>query len=121
MIWEKEDFYFLENAFKTGQEPPQILEAQSLFIPIIRYPLKKARKEVVRLLHSTPLCDEKTKVLQVNDATPTTCQIRIPVSTKNFPTAWDLRVYIRKKMIEYIRKNFPGSLPCTRVMIEEKD
>jgi len=47
---------------------------------------------------------QKAKVLQVSDAKETTVEIRILVSAKNSPTAWDLRVYIREKMIEFIQK-----------------
>jgi c-di-GMP-related signal transduction protein len=41
------------------------------------------------------------------------------VSAKDSPTAWDLRVFIREKMIEFIQKNYPESLPRTRVVFEQ--
>jgi hypothetical protein len=60
-------------------------------------------------------------VLQVTGSKETNLEIRILVSAKNSPTAWNLRVYIREKMIEYIQKNYPESLPKTRVLLEGDD
>ncbi|MFW5873570.1 MAG: hypothetical protein ACOCVD_02705 [Bacillota bacterium] len=48
-------------------------------------------------------------------------EIRILVSAQDSPTAWKLRVYIREKLIEFIQKNYPESLPKTRVEIPDKD
>ena len=56
-------------------------------------------------------------VLQVTDSKEATVEVRILVSARNSPTAWDLRVYIREKMIEFIQKNYPDSLPRTRVSL----
>ena len=76
---------------------------------------------MTRLLNSCELWDKKVNVLQVTDAKETTLEIRILVSAKNSPTAWDLRVFIREKMIEFIQKNYPESLPRTRIILENKD
>jgi hypothetical protein len=57
----------------------------------------------------------------VTDARQNTVEIRILVSAKNSPTAWDLRVFIREKMIDFIQKNYPESLPRTRVVMENVD
>ena len=64
--------------------------------------------------------DKKVKVLQVTDSKESTLEIRILVSAKNSPTAWDLRVYIREKMIEFIQNTYPESLPKARVLLEKE-
>ena len=64
--------------------------------------------------------DKKVNVLQVTDSKESTLEIRILVSAKNSPTTWDLRVFIREKMIEFIQKNYPESLPRTRVLLEKE-
>lgn len=79
------------------------------------------RKELTRLLESTSLWDKKVNVLQVTDAKEHGVEIRALMSAKDSPTAWDLRVFIREKLIEFLQKNYPESLPKTRVLLQEKD
>jgi hypothetical protein len=43
------------------------------------------------------------------------------MSAKDSPTAWDLRVFVREKLIEFLQKNYPESLPKKRIRIEEGD
>ncbi|MEL7147026.1 MAG: mechanosensitive ion channel family protein, partial [Bacteroidota bacterium] len=62
--------------------------------------------------------DGEVNVLQVTDSKEFTVESRILVSAKNSPTAWDLRVYVREKMIEFIQKNYPESLPRSRVVLK---
>jgi small-conductance mechanosensitive channel len=76
------------------------------------------REELTRLLKSTPHWDGKVNVLQVTDAKERSIEIRALMSAKDSSTAWDLRVFIREKMIEFLQKNYPESLPKTRVFIE---
>ncbi len=75
------------------------------------------RNELTRLLESTNLWDKKVNVLQVTDAKEHTVEIRALMSAKDSPTAWDLRVYVREKLIDFLQKNYPDSLPRTRVLL----
>ena len=77
------------------------------------------RKELTRLLESTPLWNKKVNVLQVTDAKEYSVEIRALMSAKDSPTAWDLRVFIREKLIEFLQKNYPESLPKTRILLQE--
>ena len=77
------------------------------------------RAELDRILENTTLWDKKTKVLQVTEAKERTVESRILVSAKNSPTAWDLRVHVREKMVEFLQKNYPDTLPKTRVTMEQ--
>ena len=76
------------------------------------------REELTRLLKSTPHWDGKVNVLQVTDAKERSIEIPALMSAKDSPTAWDLRVFIREKLIDFLQKNYPESLPKTRVFIE---
>ena len=80
---------------------------------------EEMRKELDRILETTQLWDKKVKVLQVTDAKERTVESRILVSAKNSPTAWDLRVYVREKMIEFLQKNYPESLPKMRITLDQ--
>lgn len=56
----------------------------------------------------------------MTDSKELTVETRILVSAKNSPTAWDLRVHVREKMIEFIQKNYPESLPKARIVLDQK-
>lgn len=56
--------------------------------------------------------------MQVTNTTEKSVEIRVLVSAKDSPTAWDLRVYLREKLLEFIQKNYPEALPKTRISID---
>ena len=56
--------------------------------------------------------------MQVTNTTEKSVEIRVLVSAKDSPTAWDLRVYLREKLLEFIQKNYPEALPKARISID---
>ncbi|MFC3416684.1 mechanosensitive ion channel family protein [Algoriphagus hitonicola] len=110
--------YFLENPFQNWtRTSADIIGSVFLYTDYI-VPFDELRKELDRILENTSLWDKKTKILQVTDAKEGTVESRILVSARNSPTAWDLRVHVREKMIEFLQKNYPQSLPRTRIILE---
>lgn len=123
-IWDKRRLvlpstYFLEKPFQNWTRTTADIVGTVFLHTDYTIPIDALREELSRLLQTTELWDKKVQVVQVTEAKETTVEIRILVSAKNSPTAWDLRVFIREKMIEFIRKNYPGSLPRTRINIEK--
>ncbi len=123
-IWDKRRLvlpstYFLEKPFQNWTRTTADIIGSVFIYTDYTISFDALRKELTRLLESTELWDQKVNVLQVTDAKELTLEIRILVSAKNSPIAWDLRVYIREKMIEFIQKNYPQSLPKTRVILEK--
>lgn len=124
-IWDKRRLvlpstYFLEKPFQNWTRNSADIIGTIFLYTDYMIPFEELRKELTRLLHTTELWDKKVDVLQVTDSKETTIEIRILVSAKNSPTAWDLRVYIREKMIEFIQKNYPESLPKTRITLNKE-
>lgn len=125
-IWDKRRLvlpttYFLDKPFQNWTRTSADILGTVFIYTDYMISFEALRKELTRLLHSCELWDKKVNVLQVTDSKESTLEIRILVSAKNSPTAWDLRVYIREKMIEFIQKNYPESLPKTRIILERKD
>ncbi|EAZ82074.1 mechanosensitive ion channel family protein [Algoriphagus machipongonensis] len=112
--------YFLETPFQNWTRTSGDLLGSVFLYTDYTIPFDELRKELDRILETTDLWDKKVKVLQVSDAKEFTVETRILVSARNSPIAWDLRVYVREKMIEFIQKNYPDSLPKTRVVLEKK-
>lgn len=110
--------YFLENPFQNWTRTSADIIGSVFLYTDYTVPFDELRKELDRILKNTSLWDQKTKVLQVTDAKERTVEIRILVSARNSPTAWDLRVLVREKMIEFLQKNYPQALPRTRIVLE---
>lgn len=113
--------YFLEKPFQNWTRNNADIIGSVFLYTDYTIPFDVLRKELTSLLTKSNLWDKKVNVLQVTDSKENTIEIRILVSAKNSPTAWDLRVYIREKMIEFIQNNYPDSLPKTRIAITDNN
>ena len=82
-------------------------------------PLDKLREELTRILESDPKWDRKVNVLQVTDSTEKTMEIRALMSAADSPSAWDLRVNVREKLIDFLQKNYPENLPRSRLVFSK--
>ncbi len=123
-IWDKRRLvlpstYFLEKPFQNWTRNSADIVGSVFIYTDYTVPFDELRKELDRLLEETELWDKKAKVLQVTDAKESSVEIRILVSAKNSPTTWDLRVFIREKMIAFLQENYPESLPKTRIKIHD--
>jgi small-conductance mechanosensitive channel len=78
-------------------------------------PVERVRAELKRILDESARWDKRGWALQVTDATERTVQLRALMSAPDGPTAFELRCEVREKLIEFIRSEFPGSLPRVRV------
>ncbi len=112
--------YFIEKPFQNWTRTTADILGTVFIYTDYTISIEILRIELSRLLKDCELWDKKVNVIQVTDSKETHMEIRILVSAKNSSTAWDLRAYIREKMIEFIQKNYPESLPKTRINIENK-
>lgn len=124
-IWDKRRLvlpstYFIDKPFQNWTRNSGDIIGTVFLHTDYNVPFDELRIELTKQLESTELWDGKVNVLQVTDAKEFSVEIRILVSAKNSPTAWDLRVFIREKMIVFIQENYPESLPRTRVELKDK-
>lgn len=125
-LWDKRRLvlpstYFLEKPFQNWTRTSADLIGTVFLYTDYTVSFDDLREELTRILNKTELWDKNVNVLQVTDTRQTTVEIRILLSAKNSPTAWDLRVHVREKMIDYIKKNYPESLPKTRVSLNRQE
>ena len=124
-IWDKRRLvlpstYFLEKPFQNWTRTNADIIGTVFLYTDYTIDFEELRTELTRLLNLSPLWDKNVNVLQVTDSKETTIEIRILVSAKNSPTSWDLRVYIREKMISFIQAQYPDSLPKTRITLSQE-
>jgi small-conductance mechanosensitive channel len=111
--------YFTEKPFQNWtRNDAQILGSVFLYLDY-SMPLDPLRKHFEKVLSETTLWDQQTQVLQVTDTNEKTMTIRLLMTAQNSPTAWDLRCYVREKMIEFIQQNYPQSLPHVRATLTD--
>ncbi len=127
-IWDKRRLvvpttYFIEKPFQNWTRNSSDILGTVFIHTDYNVPFQALRDELTRVLESTPLWDGKVNVLQVTDSTKETVESRALMSAKDSPTAWDLRVLVREKLIQFVQENYPASLPRMRVemlAVEEK-
>ncbi|UOQ75081.1 hypothetical protein [Hymenobacter cellulosilyticus] len=80
-------------------------------------PVEAVRTELRRILEAHPLWDQRVCVLHVTDAKERTLELRALVSAANAGNVWELRCAVREQLITFLQREFPGSLPNTRVLL----
>jgi hypothetical protein len=71
-----------------------------------------------RIVEASPYWDRKVQVLQVTDAKEHTLELRALASAVDASAAWDLRFEVREKLVEFLQKNYPESLPRLRAELQ---
>lgn len=72
-----------------------------------------------RILEASPRWDKKVCVLQVTNATEHTIELRALMSAINSSLAFDLRCEVRERLLDFIKRNYPHSLPRARAELSE--
>jgi small-conductance mechanosensitive channel len=110
--------YFFDKPFQNWTRTTSEILGTVFIYTDYHVSFEALRNELTRLLKKTPHWDGKVNVLQVTDARERSIEIRALMSAKDSGAAWELRVFIRERLIEFLQKNYPESLPKTRVIIE---
>jgi small-conductance mechanosensitive channel len=106
--------YFIEQPFQNWtRSSADILGTVFLHVDY-SMPLDALRAELTRILTASPYWDGKVNVLQVTEAREQTLQIRALASAADASLAWDLRCEIRERLVSFVQRNYPESLPRLR-------
>jgi small-conductance mechanosensitive channel len=110
--------YFTDRPFQNWtRETAAVLG--TVFIHVdYSVPIEQVRAELYRILVHSPLWDERVWNLQVTDATQQSVELRALASARDAQTSWDLRCEIRERLVEYLRREHPESLPRIRAVLE---
>ncbi|MFT3905964.1 MAG: hypothetical protein QM718_06650 [Steroidobacteraceae bacterium] len=80
-------------------------------------PVDAVRAELTRILEASANWDRKVNVLQVTGAKEHTLELRALASSSDASKSWDLRCEMREKLVAFIAKNHPDSLPRLRANV----
>lgn len=107
--------YFTSNLFENWtRNSSELLGTVHIYVDY-SIAVDPLREHLQAILSHCPLWDKKVASIQVTHATDKAMELRIVVSAENSSKLWDLRCFVREKIIDYLRQNYPQSLPKYRV------
>jgi len=106
--------HFIEKSFQNWTRYSSDLIGAVLLQTDFTIPMEQVREQYRIVLESSPLWDGKTMIVQVTDSKASTIEIRFLMSARNPKETFDLRCYVREKMLEYLQREHYASLPKIR-------
>jgi len=107
--------YFIDKPFETWTRHTTDLIGVVMLYTDYTMPVDALRSELDRVLVETPLWDGDVKAVQVTDTNMHGIEVRVLVSARNAPTLFDLRCFVREKLIAFVGERYPSALPATRI------
>ncbi|WP_258102864.1 mechanosensitive ion channel family protein [Marinoscillum sp. MHG1-6] len=111
--------YFIEKPFQNWTRNKGEIIGSVILNLDYQTPIEPLRKKLTEILESEPNWDKKVNALQVVDTKEYTIVVRALMSARNSPSAWDLRCSVREKLISFLQKEHPQSLPVQRILLEK--
>ena len=112
--------YFIDKPFQNWTRTSASILGTVFIYADYKAPIQAIRDELQRILYDTDLWDKKVCNLQITNASNQTIEIRALMSASTSPIAWDLRCLVREKLIVFLQKNYPESLPRYRIELEKR-
>ena len=106
--------YFIEKPFQNWTRNTTDLLGTVFVYTDYTVPVEEVRQELHRILESTESWDRKTWGLQVTNVSEHTIELRALMSASDSSRAFDLRCYVREKLVQFLQEHYPQSLPKTR-------
>ena len=113
--------YFVEKPFQNWSRVSTDLLGTVVLYLDYQASIGELRKELKRLVENNPKWDRKVCGLQVTDTNQSTIEVRALVSGTDAGKVFDLRCEVREGLIEFLRRNYPESLPRQRSVNETSD
>jgi len=106
--------YFMEKPFQNWTREGSAIIGNVLLYLDYAAPIEAIRAEAEAIVAASRLWDRKVVNVQVTDTKERVIEVRVLVSAANASAAFDLRCEVREKLIAFLRKEHPESLPRSR-------
>lgn len=107
--------YFIERPFQNWTRVSADLLGTVTLQLDYQVDLAALRTELHRLLQDNPLWDGKVANVQVTDCDSRTMTVRVLISAADSGKQWDLRVFLREQLLDYLRREHPQAWGRYRV------
>ena len=103
--------WFIEHPFQNWtRKSAQILGSVFLWVDF-GFPVEPLRQELARLCEGNPDWDRRVCGIQVTDMSERAVQLRVLVSSASASRNWDLRCFVRERLIEFVARDYPDHFP----------
>jgi small-conductance mechanosensitive channel len=106
--------YFIESPFQNWTRTSADILGTVFVYADYTMPIDVVRDELQNILKKSEHWDGKVCVLQVTNTSDRTLELRALMSAADASTAWTLRCEVREKLIDFIKREYPESLPKVR-------
>jgi hypothetical protein len=110
--------YFIEKPFQNWTRVSSDILGSVFVWADFTLPISELRAAVQKIVESAPNWDGRFWNLQVTDTTERAMQLRVLVTAADASKAWDLRCYVREKLLVYLQEHHATGLPKMRASIE---
>ncbi len=107
--------YFLEKPFQNWTRTNSDIIGTVFIYTDYRFPVEELRNYVIELIKDNPDWDRKVCNLQVTDSDDKIMTLRVLASSSDSSKNWNLRTFLREKIINFIKEKYPEYLPTIRV------
>ncbi|MBN2139864.1 MAG: mechanosensitive ion channel family protein [Desulfovibrionaceae bacterium] len=108
--------WFLERPFQNWTRKSSEIMGTVFVHADFRLPVAEVRAELERICRQEAgdLWDGRVCGLQVTDLNDSTMVLRALVSAADASKCWDLRCLVRERLVDFLQREHPGSLPLGR-------
>ncbi len=123
-IWDKRRLiipatYFIEKPFQNWtRSSPDLLGIVELHLDY-SVPVEPIRDELKRICEASEHWDGESCGVVVTGSTERSMIVRPLISAKDSGDQWNLRCEVREKLIAFVQKNYPNSLPKLRAEVRD--
>ena len=113
--------YFMEHPFENWTSTSSDILGTVFFHVDYTMPIEPLREELDRILAKSTYWDGRLRSILVTDAKENTLQVRAMASAADGDQAWFLRCELREKLVDFVQKNYPESLPRLRAELRSAE
>lgn len=110
--------YFLEKPFQNWTRVSADLLGAVFFYVDYTVSVDAIRAELESMVRAAPQWDGTACSLQVTSTNERTMELRAVVSAADSASLWDLRCLVREKLLAFLQRAYPESLPKVRAQLE---
>jgi len=106
---------FIDQTFQNWDVAnPEMIGSVFLYCDY-RVPVEHLREHLKEILTQCSYWNRRVLKMHVTDCTAQAVEVRIIASANNSSDTFELKAYIREKLIQFLQKNYPDALPCLRI------
>jgi len=110
--------YFIEKPFQNWTRVSADILGSVFVWADYTLPVEELRPPIQRIVESCKDWDRRFWNLQITETTERAMQLRVLATAADASKSWDLRCEIREKLLAFLQRQYPASLPRVRATLD---